>query len=36
VRIDLHEAGREFEPGAGRPTPGSADLRLIVGADIPA
>ena len=25
-RINLHEAGKEFEPKASRPTPGSADL----------
>ncbi len=29
-KINLHQAGREFEPKAGRPTPGSADLCLIV------
>lgn len=29
-KINLHEAGREFEPKAIRPTPGSADLCLIV------
>ncbi|MGW6140663.1 VOC family protein [Streptomyces sp. NPDC055144] len=29
-KINLHEAGREFEPKAARPTPGSADLCLIV------
>lgn len=28
-KINLHEAGREFEPKAVRPTPGSADLCLI-------
>lgn len=28
-KINLHEAGREFEPKADRPTPGSADLCLI-------
>jgi catechol 2,3-dioxygenase-like lactoylglutathione lyase family enzyme len=28
-KINLHEAGREFEPKAHRPTPGSADLCLI-------
>jgi catechol 2,3-dioxygenase-like lactoylglutathione lyase family enzyme len=28
-KINLHEAGREFEPKAARPTPGSADLCLI-------
>jgi len=29
-KINLHEAGKEFEPKARRPTPGSADLCLIV------
>ena len=28
-KINLHQAGREFEPKAHRPTPGSADLCLI-------
>jgi catechol 2,3-dioxygenase-like lactoylglutathione lyase family enzyme len=28
-KINLHEAGREFEPKAHRPTPGSADLCFI-------
>jgi len=28
-KINLHEAGKEFEPKALRPTPGSADLCLI-------
>jgi catechol 2,3-dioxygenase-like lactoylglutathione lyase family enzyme len=28
-KINLHEAGREFEPKAERPTPGSADLCQI-------
>ncbi|MDA5558846.1 VOC family protein [Shimia sp. MMG029] len=28
-KINLHEAGREFEPKALHPTPGSADLCLI-------
>ncbi|HZZ48455.1 MAG TPA: VOC family protein [Pseudonocardia sp.] len=28
-KINLHEAGHEFEPKARRPTPGSADLCLI-------
>jgi catechol 2,3-dioxygenase-like lactoylglutathione lyase family enzyme len=28
-KINLHEAGREFEPKAHVPTPGSADLCLI-------
>jgi len=30
---NLHEAGHEFEPNAARPTPGSADICLIVDAD---
>ncbi len=29
-KLNLHEAGREFEPKAGIPTPGSADLCFIV------
>jgi catechol 2,3-dioxygenase-like lactoylglutathione lyase family enzyme len=28
-KFNLHEAGREFEPKANRPTPGSADFCLI-------
>lgn len=32
-KINLHQAGREFEPKAHRPLPGSADLCLI--ADVP-
>ncbi len=28
-KINLHESGREFEPKAHRPTPGSADLCFI-------
>ena len=28
-KINLHEAGNEFEPKANRPTPGSADLCFI-------
>jgi len=28
-KINLHEHGKEFEPKAGRPTPGSADLCLL-------
>lgn len=28
-KINLHEAGREFEPKATRPTPGSGDFCLI-------
>jgi catechol 2,3-dioxygenase-like lactoylglutathione lyase family enzyme len=30
-KINLHQAGREFEPKAKRPTPGSADICLIAG-----
>ena len=30
-KINLHQQGREFEPKAHRPTPGSADLCLIAG-----
>jgi catechol 2,3-dioxygenase-like lactoylglutathione lyase family enzyme len=29
-KINLHERGREFEPKAATPTPGSADVCLIV------
>jgi len=35
-KINLHEAGKEFEPKALRPTPGSADICLIVEDDIAA
>jgi catechol 2,3-dioxygenase-like lactoylglutathione lyase family enzyme len=35
-RINLHQAGHEFEPKAARPTPGSADLCLIVDGPIDA
>jgi catechol 2,3-dioxygenase-like lactoylglutathione lyase family enzyme len=28
-KINLHQAGREFEPKAARPTPGSADVCFI-------
>ena len=28
-KINLHEAGREFEPKATRPTPGSGDLCFV-------
>jgi catechol 2,3-dioxygenase-like lactoylglutathione lyase family enzyme len=30
-KLNLHQAGSEFEPKADRPTPGSADLCLIAG-----
>ncbi|MDQ0771703.1 enamine deaminase RidA (YjgF/YER057c/UK114 family) [Streptomyces aurantiacus] len=33
-KINLHQAGREFEPGAHRPTPGSTDVCLIVNQPI--
>lgn len=29
TKINLHQAGQEFEPKAARPTPGSADVCLI-------
>ena len=32
-KINLHEAGREFEPKAARPTPGAGDFCLI--SDVP-
>lgn len=32
-KINLHEAGNEFEPKAERPTPGSADLCFVAEAD---
>jgi catechol 2,3-dioxygenase-like lactoylglutathione lyase family enzyme len=31
AKINLHQAGQEFEPKAARPVPGSADLCLISG-----
>lgn len=33
-KINLHQAGHEFEPKAALPTPGSADLCLIVDDDL--
>ena len=33
-KINLHEAGREFEPKAADPTPGSADLCFLTDAPI--
>jgi catechol 2,3-dioxygenase-like lactoylglutathione lyase family enzyme len=33
-KINLHEAGREFEPKAERPTPGAGDLCLITDTSI--
>ena len=34
-KINLHQVNHEFEPKARRPTPGSADICLIVSEDIP-
>ncbi|WKA59602.1 VOC family protein [Planococcus shenhongbingii] len=34
-KINLHEAGKEFEPKAKTPMPGSADLCLITDTSIP-
>lgn len=33
-KINLHEAGREFEPKASSPTPGSSDFCLIVSVPV--
>lgn len=33
-KINLHQKGREFEPKAQRPTPGSADLCFITELDL--
>jgi len=33
-KINIHEAGKEYEPKANSPTPGSADLCFIVNAPI--
>ncbi|MEO0995152.1 MAG: VOC family protein [Pseudomonadota bacterium] len=33
-KINLHQAGREFEPKADRPTPGSADLCFLVSTPV--
>ena len=33
-KLNLHEAGKEFEPKARRPTPGSIDLCLITDTPI--
>jgi hypothetical protein len=33
-KINLHQAGHEFEPKAAVPTPGSGDLCLIVDDDL--
>jgi catechol 2,3-dioxygenase-like lactoylglutathione lyase family enzyme len=35
AKINLHQAGREFEPKAAQPTPGSADVCLIAASPIP-
>lgn len=35
-KINLHQAGREFEPKANRPMPGSADLCLILATPLDA
>ncbi|MGX9356220.1 VOC family protein [Roseobacteraceae bacterium S113] len=32
-KINLHQAGREFDPKAASPTPGSADLCFLVDGD---
>lgn len=34
-KINLHQRGREFEPKAQRPTPGSGDLCLITSLPLP-
>ncbi len=34
-KINLHQAGREFEPKAERPTPGSGDFCLITSVPLP-
>jgi catechol 2,3-dioxygenase-like lactoylglutathione lyase family enzyme len=34
-KINLHEQGKEFEPKAKRPTPGSADLCFITSMPLP-
>ncbi|MDA1191251.1 MAG: VOC family protein [Candidatus Poribacteria bacterium] len=34
LKINLHEAGREFEPKATHPTPGSADLCFLTDAPL--
>lgn len=35
-KINLHEAGKEFEPKAARPTPGAIDLCLIINGSLEA
>jgi len=34
-KFNLHQAGKEFEPKAAKPTPGSIDLCLITSAPLP-
>ncbi|HSB79774.1 MAG TPA: VOC family protein [Candidatus Methylomirabilis sp.] len=34
-KINLHESGKEFEPKAHHPTPGSADLCFVVETPLP-
>ena len=34
-KFNLHQAGREFEPKAAHPTPGSVDLCLIAAVGLP-
>ena len=34
-KINLHQSGREFEPKAKHPAPGSADFCLITGTPLP-
>jgi catechol 2,3-dioxygenase-like lactoylglutathione lyase family enzyme len=34
-KINLHQAGHEFEPKAGCPTPGSADICLVSATPLP-
>ncbi len=34
-KINLHEAGKEFEPKAQHPTPGSGDLCFITSVPLP-
>jgi catechol 2,3-dioxygenase-like lactoylglutathione lyase family enzyme len=36
AKINLHQAGQEFEPKAARPMPGSADICLISSDPLPA
>jgi catechol 2,3-dioxygenase-like lactoylglutathione lyase family enzyme len=33
-KLNLHQAGREFEPKADRPTPGSGDLCFVVEGEL--